>query len=179
MMSAIAITGSPSRESKSRRLVAHALARCADAGLATRLIDLCDVPADDLLGRAKSAAVADALAAVSSARIVIVGTPVYRASYSGLLKVFFDLFTMDALDGKVAIPIATGGGPAHQLVIDHALRPLLASVGAQVVATGIYATDAQFGADGPQDVVTQRIDRAVAEAIAIADLAAQASYTKR
>jgi FMN reductase len=175
MMSAVAISGSPSRESKSRRLLAHALARCTDAGLDTRLIDLCDLPADDLLGRARSAAIVAALTAVSGARIVIVGTPVYRASYSGLLKVFFDLFTMDALDGKIAIPIATAGGPAHQLVIDHALRPLLASVGAQVVATGIYATDAQFGADGPQAIVTERIDRAVAEALAIAGFVAQAS----
>ena len=175
MTSAVGISGSPSRESKSRRLLAYALARCADAGLATRMIDLCELPADDLLGRARSEAIAEALAAVGGARIVIVGTPVYRASYSGMLKVFFDLLTMDALDGRVAIPIATGGGPAHQLVIDHALRPLLASVGAQVVATGIYAVDAQFSADGPQAVVTQRIDRAVAEALGIAGLVAQPS----
>jgi FMN reductase len=179
MASAVGISGSPSRQSKSRRLVAHALARCADAELATRLVDLCELPADDLLGRAHSAAIADALAAVSGACVVIVGTPVYRASYSGLLKVFFDLFAMDALDGKIAIPIATGGGPAHQLVIDHALRPLLASVGAQVVATGIYATDSQFGADGVQEAVTQRIDRAVAEALTISTLAAEVSSTKR
>jgi FMN reductase len=179
MTSAVAISGSPSRESKSRRLLAYALARCSDAGLQTRLIDLCELAADDLLGRTKSPAIAEALTAVSAARIVIVGTPVYRASYSGMLKVFFDLFTMDALDQKIAIPIATGGGPAHQLVIDYALRPLLASVGAHIVATGVYATDAQFGADGPQQAVTARLDRAVTEALAIADLAAQSSYSKR
>jgi FMN reductase len=175
MTSAVAISGSPSRESKSRRLLAHALVRCAEAGLTTTMIDLCDLSADDLLGRTRSSAVVEALNAVGTARLVIVGTPVYRASYSGMLKVFFDLFPMDALDGRIAIPIATGGGPAHQLVIDHALRPLLASVGAQVVATGIYATDAQFGADRPQDTVTQRVDRAVVEALAIADLIAQPS----
>jgi FMN reductase len=179
MTSAVGISGSPSRESKSRRLLAHALARCADAGLATRLIDLCELPAEDLLGRAKSASIIDALTSVADARIVIIGTPVYRASYSGMLKVFFDLFSMEALEGKIAIPIATAGGPAHQLVIDHALRPLLASVGAQVVPTGIYATDAQFGADGPQGAVLQRVDRAVGEALAIADLTAQSSYIKR
>src|SRR4051812_9432264 len=104
MTSAIAISGSPSRGSKSRRLLAYALARCGDAGLATTLIDLCELPADDLLGRTKCAATVDALAAVGGARIVIVGTPVYRASYSGMLKVFFDLFTMDALEGKIAVP---------------------------------------------------------------------------
>src|SRR3982751_6769659 len=101
MTSAVAISGSPSRESKSRRLLAYALGRCGDAGVATRFIDLCELSADDLLGRTKSAAAVEALAAVGGARIVIVGTPVYRASYSGMLKVFFDLFTTDALEGKI------------------------------------------------------------------------------
>lgn len=163
---AIAIAASPSRASKSRRLAERALARASAEGFAARLIDLGDLPADALLGRTKHPHVDDALAAASAASLLIVATPVYRASYSGLLKVFFDLFSPDALAGTVAIPIATGGGPAHHLVIDHALRPLLASVGALVVRSGVYATDAQFGPDGPSDVVTQQIDRAIVEAIA-------------
>lgn len=85
------------------------------------VIDLCDLPADALLGRARAPAVDAALAAVAAARLVMVGTPVYRASFSGLLKVFFDLFPQDALAGKVAIAMATGAGPAHGLVVDHAL----------------------------------------------------------
>src|SRR6266852_1938882 len=76
--------------------------------------------------------------------------PIYRATYSGLLKVFFDLLPPDALARKVAIAIATGGGPSHLLAVDHGLRPLLASVGALVVATGIYGTDAQFRAGVPE-----------------------------
>lgn len=162
-MTAIAISGSPSRQSKSRRLIAHALERAAPAGPAGVIVDLCELPADDLLGRTRTGAIERALASVEAARLLIVGTPVYRASYSGLLKVFFDLFPQDALAGKVAIPIATGAGPAHALVIDHALRPLLASVGALVVSTGVYGTDAQFGADGPDAALLARIDRAVVE----------------
>jgi FMN reductase len=133
-------------------------------GVSATILDLADLPADDLLGRTKTPAVEAALAAVFAARILIVGTPVYRASYSGLLKVFFDLFPQDALAGKIAILIATGAGPAHYLVVDHALRPLLSSVGALVVSTGIYGTDAQFGADGPHEALTRRVDRAVDEA---------------
>jgi len=164
MAIAIGISGSPSRQSKSRRLLVHGLDRLSAQGMQTGLVDLCELPADDLLGRTRTPAIEEALASVAGARLLMVATPVYRASYSGLLKVFFDLLKPDALAGVVAIPIATGGGPAHSLVIDYALRPLLASVAARVVSAGIYGTDAQFGADGPDAALTAAVDRAVTEA---------------
>ena len=164
MPTAVAISGSPSRQSKSRRLLVHAVERLAGQGLETRIVDLCELPADDLLGRTRTAAIDQALASVAAAPLLIVATPVYRASYSGLLKCFFDLLPLNALAGKVAIPIATGGSPAHSLVIDYALRPLLASVGARVVSAGTYGTDAQFSADGADAVLLASVDRAVMEA---------------
>jgi FMN reductase len=160
----VALSGSPSPRSKSRRLLSLAVERFARDGLRARTIDLSELPADDLLGRARTPVIDRALESVADARIVLVSTPVYRASFSGLLKVFFDLLPPDALAGKVAIPIATGGGPAHALVIDHALRPLLASVGALVVSTGIYGIDAQFTDSGPDAALAARVDRAVSEA---------------
>ena len=184
-MTALAISGSPSRQSKSRRLLVHAVERVARDGLQGSILDLADLPADDLLGRTRTDAVERALAAVLAARLLIVGTPVYRASYSGLLKVFFDLLTPDALAQKVAIVVATGAGPGHQLVIDHALRPLLASVGALVVSTGIYGTDTQFGPEGPDQALLARVDRAVAEALSVAgsfssaDVLPATSHTSR
>jgi FMN reductase len=105
---------------------------------------------------------------VEEAAILVVSTPIYRATYSGLLKVFFDLLPQDALVGKVAIPIATGGGPAHLLAVDHGLRPLLASVGALVVATGVYGTDTQFRNGVPDTALVERIERAALEAAALA-----------
>jgi FMN reductase len=166
-MHAIAISGSPSRESRSRRLLTHALSMLSRAGTTGSSLDLCGLPCDDLLGRARSDAIVSALDAVAAARLVIVGTPVYRASYSGLLKVFFDLLPQGALTGKVAIAVATGAAEAHQLVIDHALRPLLASVGALVVSTGVYGTDRQFADGEPDPVLIAAIDRAVGEALDI------------
>lgn len=173
---ALAISGSPSSTSKSRRLLAYALERLERDYAVGRLVDLCDLPADALLGRSRAPSVEAAIAAVAEAQILVVGTPVYRASFSGLLKVFFDLLPQDALAGKVVIPIATGGSLGHQLVLDHALRPLIASIGGVSVAPGIYGTDAQFAGGNPDPALTQRIDQAVVAALA---LAAQLSSASR
>ena len=165
---AVAISGSPTASSRSRRLLDRAVAQLALVGVHTTRIDLASVPADDLLGRTRTEAIQSALAEVARAHIVLVSTPVYRATYSGLLKVFFDLFQPGALNGKVGVPFASGGSQSHQLVLDHGLRPLFASVGAVVVAAGVYASDAQFHADGVDGAVTARIDRAVQEALILA-----------
>ena len=148
----VGISGSPSARSKSRTLLEHALAALAERGATPSLIDLASLPADALLGRRRSDDVDDALARVSRATIVVASTPVYRATYSGLLKVFFDLFPINGLADKVAIAIATGGSPAHQLVIDHGLRPLFGSVGAITTPTGIYGTDSGFENGVPQRI---------------------------
>ena len=167
MLHVAVISGSPSAASRSRRLAEYALSRFREAGATTSAIDLCDLPADALLGRTRPQQIVEALQQVAEAQIVVASTPVYRAAYSGLLKVFFDLLPQEALSGKVALPIATGASPAHQLAIDHALRPLFASVGAVVVSSGVYATDGEFGPDGPSEHVLKRVTRAADEALAL------------
>jgi FMN reductase len=166
--SIVGLSGSPSAGSKSRRLLEDVLGALGESGAATTLIDLAALPADALLGRRASAEVQQVLASVASADVVAVSTPVYRATYSGLLKVFCDLFAPGALGGKVAIPIATGGGPAHALCVDHGLRPLLASIGAVVVAAGIYGTDAEFADGVPNASLAGRVRMAADEALALA-----------
>ena len=167
--SVVGVSGSPSAASKSRRLLEDVLTSLGEAGASTTLVDLAALPADALLGRRTSADVQEALASVASADVVAVSTPVYRATYSGLLKVFCDLFAPGALVGKVAIPIATGGGPAHALCIDHGLRPLLASVGGVVVSAGIYGTDAEFADGVPNATLAGRVLLAAGEALALAE----------
>ena len=173
---ALAISGSPATNSRSRRLLEYALERLQHDGVPGRLIDLSALTSDALLGRGHAPDVDDALGAVASAQIVVVGTPVYRATYSGLLKVFFDLLPQDGLAGKVAIPIATGGSLAHQLALDYGLRPLIASIGGVTVAAGVYGTQGQFDGAIPDASLIDRIDRAAAEALA---LAAQLSSISR
>jgi SsuE family FMN reductase len=147
----VGISGSPSPNSRSRLLILRVLAHLAAHSSGNRqgigdgqLIDLSGLSADALLGRTRNQALDEAIQQVCAADILVVGTPVYRASYAGQLKVFFDLFPQDALRGRVVGLVATGAGLAHQLVIDHGLRPLVASLGGLSAATGIYVADAQF-----------------------------------
>ena len=166
---AVGISGSPGARSKSRTLLERALVALSGRGATATLIDLATLPADALLGRRRANEVDSALGSVSRATIIIASTPVYRATYSGLLKIFFDLLPLDGLAGKAAIAIATGASSAHQLVIDHGLRPLFASVGAVTTATGVYGTDSGFENGVPHESLIARVDAAVAEAITLSE----------
>jgi FMN reductase len=169
-VSIVGVSGSPAAKSRSRTLLERALGALERYGARVRQVDLAGLPADALLARRQDPAVADALAAVLGARIIVVSTPIYRATYSGLLKVFFDLLPQGGFAGKVAVAIATAATPAHFLAVDHGLRPLLASVGAVVVPTSVYGVDAQFR-DGVTDPeLLDRLEQAVAEAAALAGL---------
>lgn len=85
------------------------------------------------------------LDSVAAADALIVVTPVFSASYSGLFKSFFDVLTTDALAGKPVLIAATGGSARHCMILDHALRPLLSFLRAVVLPTGIFAATADFG----------------------------------
>jgi FMN reductase len=167
MLNVAAISGSPSATSRSRRLAEYAVGRFAAAGASVGVIDLCEMPADGLLARSRPQAIVDAVQRALAADVIVASTPVYRATYSGLLKLFFDLLPQDAFAGKIGLPIVTGASPAHQLAVDHAFRPLFASIGGLVVSNAVYATDEEFGPDGPAEQVLKRLDRAVDEALAL------------
>jgi FMN reductase len=166
-VAAVGISGSPGATSKSRLLVQYALDRLAARGVSTEFVDLATLPADALLGRGVAPPVAAALERTLRARFVVAGTPVYRATYSGLLKVFFDLLPQDSLVGKIGIPIVTGHDRGHSLAVDHGVMPLFASLGATVVASGVYGTSAQFTDGQAAPELLTAVDRAVREALAL------------
>ena len=84
------------------------------------------------------------LAAVEQADVLVVATPVFRGSFTGLFKHFFDFIHQDALIDKPVLLAATGGSERHALVIDHQLRPLFSFFQACTLPLGVYATDADF-----------------------------------
>ena len=138
----VTLSGSPSAPSRSSLVARYAAARLGGQGFTSEAIEVRDLPAQDLLhGRIEAPGLRSAFSAIERAHGIVVATPVYKASYTGVLKSFLDLLPQFGLTGKVVLPLATGGTVAHVLSIDYALRPVLASLGALHVTTGLFLLD--------------------------------------
>lgn len=120
----------------------------------------------------------NAIDGVLAADALIVVSPIFNASYSGLFKLFFDVIEHDALAGTPVLLGATGGTARHSLALDHAMRPLFAYLDANVVPTAVYAATEDWGqSDMPPDAgLAERISRAgreLAAAIRLRERAAR------
>lgn len=97
----------------------------------------------------RPAALLEALQAIRAARLVVVATPVYKASYTGLLKAFLDHYRAGELSSSssepvVAIPVVVTGSPAHTFVGELYLRPLLTEIGAVVPTPSFAITESRL-----------------------------------
>ncbi|MFD3569491.1 NADPH-dependent FMN reductase [Streptomyces sp. NPDC058667] len=138
----LAITGSPSAHSRTAVVADRVLRRLSHSGFETAHLAVRELPAAELLSaRRGEPEISRALAAVAEADGIVIATPVYKASYTGLLKAFLDLLPQDGLGGKTVLPLVTGGSLAHVLTIDYALRPVLAALGARHVTGGRFVLD--------------------------------------
>jgi FMN reductase len=88
-------------------------------------------------------AVADLVTAVGEADLVVVASPTYKGTYTGLLKLFLDRFSTDGLRG-VAVPLMLGAGPLHALAPELSLRPVITEIGATVPARSLYLLDSSY-----------------------------------
>ena len=89
-------------------------------------------------------AVAEAVASVQSAGAVVVASPTYKATYTGILKVFLDQIPTGSLAGVVAFPLMLGGAWLHSLAPEVFLRPVLVELGATCPMKGLYLLDSDY-----------------------------------
>ena len=138
----LSVSGSPSPTSRTTKLLRHVDARLAARGHEVIPFEVRSLPAEALLsGDTSHPAIAAALELFAQADGVVIGTPVYKAAYSGLLKTLLDVLPQYALTGKAVLPLATGGSAAHVLAVDYALRPVLSSMGAGHITQGWFVLD--------------------------------------
>lgn len=144
-MSAIVIlSGSPSPLSRSERILYYLGDQTEQKGFSVKYISVRDVEAEDLLfANFKSPKIKEIAADLEKAEGIIVGSPVYKASYAGVLKALFDLMPQDVLRGTVSLPVMTGGSLSHLLALDYALKPLLATLKSQSLK-GLYFQDSEI-----------------------------------
>ena len=89
-------------------------------------------------------AVAEAVAAAQGADLLVVASPTYKATYTGLLKLFCDQISADGLGGVTTIPVMVGAGAAHALAVEVHLRPVLVEIGASMPTRGLYLQEADL-----------------------------------
>lgn len=147
------VVGNPKPRSRTYG-VAIAVADAIDhatGGTADRVVvDLADHAGE--LFDPGAVAVNELTASVAGSDVVVVASPTFKASYTGLLKAFFDRYGSNALAGTIGVPVMTGAAPLHALAVEVHLRPLLVELAAAVPARGLYVTEAEL----------ERLDAAVA-----------------
>lgn len=144
----VAVSGGLQRPSKASVLAQHMMDLIADQfACQSHLIEL-GALAPQLAGTVwrsqASAALEHDIAAVEQADVLVVVTPVFRGSYTGLFKHFFDFVDPAALIDKPVLLAATGGSDRHCLMIEHQMRPLFSFFQARTLPMGVYATDKEF-----------------------------------
>jgi FMN reductase len=144
VVNVVSLTGNPRPRSRS-----HELCRTLAAEIARALgtSSLADVDLAPLSSRVLDPDDPDARTAVSTvlaADVLVVASPTYKATFSGLLKAFLDRFGTGALKGIRAVPVLLGGAPDHRLAVDVHFTPLLLELGATVPVRGLFVLEAEL-----------------------------------
>ncbi|WP_037139822.1 NADPH-dependent FMN reductase [Rhodococcoides fascians] len=144
-MTVTVVAGNPKPESRTLA-AAHLLASEITGGQADGQVDVITL-GSGLLGWGDDAVKA-AVDRVATSDIVVFASPTFKATYTGVLKLFLDQFATDeGLRDVVAVPLMLGAGPAHALAPDLLLKPVLVELGAITPAPGLYLIDTTFTED--------------------------------
>jgi FMN reductase len=165
----VVVNGTPSLVSRINAVIEYVEAGLSGKGFEVQRINVAELPPEDLIHtKFESESIVKANGLVAEADAVIIVSPVYKASYTGVLKTFLDLVPQKGLAGKIVLPLFMGGSLAHLLSIDYALKPVLSVLGARYILGGVYAVDSQAvrndqGVVELADELKLRLDAAVEE----------------
>jgi FMN reductase len=165
----VGVSGSTRRPSRTSLIETIGLEVARRSGASFTLFDVAEIgPGLGAFSRNElPAAAIHALEAIETADALIVGSPIYKGSYTGLFKHLFDFVDPLALAGRPVIVTATGGGRRHALAVEHQFRPLFGFFSALTLPTAVYASDEDFRDGVIADPVTlDRIRQAAAELVA-------------
>lgn len=162
----VAVSGSLHTPSKTSALVRAILDRlAAQHPISAHVIELSAIGpefAGALTREQVTPGVEAELRRIEEADLLIVASPVYRGSFTGLFKHLFDFVGQYSLVDKPVLVAATGGGDRHALILEHQFRPLFGFFQALTLPIGVYASNTDFTEYTLTSVpVQERIDLAV------------------
>ncbi len=143
-MSVSVVVGNPKAGSRTLDAAVRLATRLGGAA-PDHVIDVVDL-GPGLLGWGDER-VAEAVEVVRASRLAVVASPTFKATYTGLLKLFLDQIPADGLSGVVAVPFMLGAGPAHAMAPEYLLKPVLVELGATCPAPGLYQMDSAYTDD--------------------------------
>ncbi|MDQ1580780.1 MAG: reductase [Microbacteriaceae bacterium] len=166
----VAVSGSLHAPSKTTALVKEILASLGrELAIDAHVIEINEIGpgfAGTLRRDQLPESVENELHRIETADLLVVASPVYRASFTGLFKHLFDFVGQYALVDKPILLAATGGSDRHALIIEHQFRPLFGFFQALTLPIGIYANDSDFANYEVTSLdLQERIDLAVARAL--------------
>ena len=162
----VAVCGSLHAPSKTSVLLSAILDAIAEhQDITSHVIELSDIGpefAGALTREQVPPAVEEELRRIEDADLLVVASPVYRGSFTGLFKHLFDFVGQYALVGKPVLLAATGGGERHALILEHQFRPLFGFFQALTLPIGVYASTTDFTEYRlTSDAVKSRVELAV------------------
>jgi FMN reductase len=141
----VGVVGNPRPESRTHALCRTLVAQLASAmpnGAESQEVDLA-VLGQRVLDPGDPEA-STAVDTVLAADVLVLASPTYKATYSGLLKAFLDRLGTGALAGTPAVPILLGGAPDHRLAVDVHFTPLLLELGATTPVRGLFVLEREL-----------------------------------
>ncbi|KGR75086.1 NADPH-dependent FMN reductase [Ureibacillus sinduriensis] len=144
MVQAVILNGNNKKSSRLTGIHRYIENYLEEAGISSASIFIHELPAEDLItANFASEEIAKANHVVEDSEFVFILTPIFKASYSGILKTYLDLIPQKGLENKTIVPIAIGGTMGHLLAIEYALKPVLSVLGATEILNTVFVLDQQ------------------------------------
>lgn len=161
------ISGSPSKTSRIIGVLDYVVSKIKEQGISVTHLQVCDLPAADLIyANFNSEEIKKANAIIEQSDALIIATPVYKASFTGVLKTFLDLIPQKGLENKKILPLVMGGTTAHLLMIEYSLKPVLSVLGATTIEQGVFIEDKQVAWNSEGKVtMTEEINNRLNESL--------------
>lgn len=158
MSNIVLISGSPSLDSSSDKVLDFVGSVIKNQGHQVEKITVTDVPAEDLIyGYYEGKAIQEVTKQIEKADGIVIASPVYKSAYTGVLKALLDILPQDVFENKVVFPIMLGGSYKHLLALEYTLKPLIAILKGNNL-NGVYIVDNQVDKSLENPIIDPKID---------------------
>lgn len=100
--------------------------------------------------------VAQSIKSIQGMDVVVFASPTFKATYTGLMKLYLDQVPQDGFVGLTVFPVMMGAGPAHLLAPELLFKPVLVELGATCPAAGLYLMEKTYTEDPRLDAWVAR-----------------------